>query len=109
MVLRIQEKLFSGDKVKEFKVALAAFLILFFLIVFTIGAAFLFRGESFQKACEEVQFNNVKLVTYLREAEQRSIQHIEAELDEGKVPVNTPEEIHQSFHPVIYTFRPVNC
>jgi hypothetical protein len=109
MVGHLQTKLFEGDRVKEFKVALAAFLVLFFLIVFTIGASFLFRGESFQNACEEVQDNNGKLVAYFEESEERSLKRIAKEVEEGKNPISTIEEIRESYTPLIRTFKPVKC
>lgn len=109
MAESIQHKLFGGDRVKELYIALGAFLVLLLLIAAVFIASVIFKGESFDKACQAVQDNNAKLVTYLSEAENRSIERIKAEEKEGKIPLNTEEEIKASFTPLVKGLKPVEC
>lgn len=104
---RIKGKLFGGDPEKEFRWALAAFCLVVISIMFTIGALLFVRSESFSKACQEVQDNNVLLVDYLEESKERSLKCIDKEEDEGKIPLSTKEEINASFEPLNASFEPL--
>lgn len=102
-------KLFKDDRETEFKWALGTFIALAILILFVFFAAVFFKNQSFEKACEAVQDNNAKIVTYLEETEERSLDRVEVELKEGKVPIASAREIRRSYAPLIKTLQPVDC
>lgn len=105
----IRRKIFHGDIDKEFRWAWGAVALISLLLLLTIIAIFFVRAESFQNACESVQQNNAKLVKYLSDAEKKAINHVNQEIEEGKVPVTTIPEIRSSYEPLVENLTPVNC
>lgn len=97
------------DYIKNFKVAFGAFCVVFAAIIILFILTFLFKSQSVQTACEAVQNNNKVLVSYLTEAEQRSLQRITAEQEEGKVPLSSELEIKAGFEPLIERLHPIDC
>lgn len=100
---------FKEDKIKELKFALVSFTVLIILMIFILIASLIFRGEAFNTACQAVQDNNIKLVTYLEETEHRAFKRIEAEEAEGKKPVSSKQEIEESINPLLTTLKPIDC
>ena len=106
---RIKDRLFGGDPEKEFRWALASFCLVVMTIMLGVGSLLYVRGESFTKACEEVQANNVLFVDYLHEAKDRALDRISSEEAEGKTPLSSKEEINLSFEPLLTRLKPVTC
>lgn len=95
--------------ITEFKVAVAAFTVMFVLIVAVVVLLFLFRGEGFSHACEEIKHNNHIFTQFLEETEDRTVHRYHVEIKQGINPPYSLKDIESAYHPLIENLENIDC